>query len=252
MSATGVAFGAASEAAPKATSQVAPVPCTPTSFASPNHGARRDGHIPRLIVLHYTAMTSAAEARARLCDPAHEVSAHWLLHPDGLAEPLVDEARRAWHAGAGAWGSVTDVNSASIGVEIQNTGHAPYPEPQMAGLERLLTAIMARWSIAPAGIIAHSDLAPTRKSDPGPHFDWRRLALGGLSVWPDMAQGIAETHADPQQAFLQALHRFGYPKADPAALLHAFRLRFRPWAKGPLDVEDLARAANLAHRFPAV
>lgn len=215
---------------------------------SPNHGVRRGGLTPRLIVLHYTGMPSLAEARARLCDPFHEVSAHWLLDLDGSAEALVDEDRRAWHAGQGAWGGVSDVNSASIGIEIQNPGHMPFPEPQMEGLERLLTAIMGRWAIPASGVIAHSDMAPTRKSDPGPHFDWRRLALGGFAVWPEVS-------AAPQAAlpdFIASARAFGYPEADEATLLHAFRLRFRPWAKGPRDAVDDALAADLAARFPAL
>lgn len=211
-------------------------------MTSPNHGERRGGVKPHLVVLHYTAMFSFDAARDRLCDPAHEVSAHWLLDADGRAEQLVDEGRRAWHAGAGAWGGVTDVNSASIGIELQNPGHMPFPEPQMAALERLLAAIMQRWGIAPAGVIAHSDLAPNRKSDPGPHFDWRRLALGGLSVWPLARQGLAS-------GFVPDARRFGYPETDEASLLRAFRLRFRPWAKGPVDDVDAALAADLAARF---
>ena len=214
-----------------------------TGFASPNHGERRGGAAPRLIVLHYTGMPTVAEARARLCDPVHEVSCHWLLDLDGWAEQLVDEGRRAWHAGAGSWGSVTDVNSASIGIEIQNTGHAPFPEPQMAALERLLRGIMDRWSIAPEGVIAHSDMAPHRKVDPGPHFDWRRLARSGLSIWPEAGQASAP--------FVINAHRFGYPEAEMDVLLHAFRLRFRPWARGALDAVDAALAADLAARFPA-
>ncbi len=218
-------------------------------FPSPNHGERVGGQRPRLIVLHYTALPDAAASRARLCDPVHEVSAHWLVDLDGRAQALVDESRRAWHAGVGSWGSVTDVNSASIGIELQNIGHAPFPEPQMAGLERLLAAIFARWSLGPRAVIGHSDLAPTRKSDPGPHFDWRRLALGGLSVWPEVSGG--EPAADLADAFQTAALAFGYPKADLATLLHAFRLRFRPWAKGPLDATDAAMAADLAARYPA-
>lgn len=219
-----------------------------TTSASPNHGERRGGLTPKLIVLHYTGMPSLAEARARLCDPVYEVSAHWLLDEAGRPENLVDEARRAWHAGAGSWGRVTDVNSASIGIEIQNPGKAPFPEPQMAGLERLLSGIMQRWDIPPHGIIAHSDMAPTRKIDPGARFDWRRLARVGLSVWPEARQGeVAEFTAD----FATHAHRFGYPVVDPAALLNAFRLRFRPWAKGALDAVDAALAADLADRFPS-
>lgn len=211
-------------------------------MTSPNHGERRGGAKPHLIVLHYTGMASFAEARERLCDPLHEVSAHWLVDADGRAEQLVDEARRAWHAGAGAWGAVTDVNSASIGIELQNPGHMPFAEPQMAALEYLLAGIMARWGIGPEGVIAHSDMAPTRKADPGKHFDWRRLALSGLSVWPRAGQGTAA-------AFVLNARRFGYPEADEATLLHAFRLRFRPWGKGPLDDVDAALAADLADRF---
>lgn len=211
-----------------------------TAFPSPNFSERRGGARPSIIVLHYTAMPSLSESRARLCDPVHEVSAHWLLAEDGRAEALVDEAQRAWHAGAGAWGEVTDVNSASIGIEIQNPGDAPFPEPQMAGLERLLAGIMDRWQIAPRGVIGHSDMAPHRKGDPGPRFDWRRLARSGLSVWPQPVPGA------PLAGFAASLHRFGYRAQDEAKLLRAFRLRFRPWARGPLEAADAALAAGLS------
>ncbi|WP_290892158.1 N-acetylmuramoyl-L-alanine amidase [Hoeflea sp.] len=218
-------------------------------FPSPNFGERRGGLRPSLIVIHHTAMASAAAARARLCDPAAEVSAHWLVAEDGTAEPLVPEAARAWHAGAGSWGGRGDVNSASIGIELANPGDRPFAEPQMAALERLLAGVMARWGIGPAGVIAHSDMAPGRKSDPGPRFDWRRLALAGLSVWPEA--GAVADGAD-EAAFRADLVRFGYP-ADVAApvLLAAFRLRFRPWARGPLGRVECALAADLARRWPA-
>lgn len=215
-----------------------------TGFPSPNCGERRGGARPDLIVIHYTAMASAAEARARLCDPAHEVSAHWLIAETGAAEALVDEALRAWHAGAGQWGAVTDVNSRSIGIELANSGSQPFAEPQMAALERLLAGIMARWGIPPERVIGHSDMAPQRKSDPGPRFDWRRLARQGLSVWPDPAPP-----ADPAR-FVPEARRFGYPEAPDHLMLRAFRLRFRPWARGPLDGVDAGLAADLARRFP--
>jgi N-acetylmuramoyl-L-alanine amidase len=152
---------------------------------SPNCGERRDGLRPSLVVLHYTAMASAEAALARLCDPGAEVSCHWLIDEDGRLFALVPEELRAWHAGAGTWRGRGDVNSRSIGIELQNDGRSPFPERQMAALERLLPGIMARWEIAPAGVIAHSDMAPDRKADPGPRFDWRRLARAGLSVWPE-------------------------------------------------------------------
>lgn len=211
------------------------------AFPSPNFGPRRDGAVPRLIVIHYTAMPSCAEARERLCDPAAEVSAHWLVAGDGTVEQLVDESLRAWHAGAGGWGGMTDVNSRSIGIELANPGDAPFPEPQMAALEGVLRGIMQRWSIPPEGVIGHSDMAPGRKRDPGPRFDWQRLAVQGLAVWPEAAQP-----AD----FAASLRRIGYPGAAPEVLLAAFRLRFRPAATGPEDETDRALAADLAARFP--
>lgn len=216
------------------------------SFPSPNFGERRGGLRPSLIVIHYTAMASCAEARARLCDPAAEVSAHWLIAEDGTAEALVPEPARAWHAGAGSWGGCADVNSASIGIELANPGDRPFPEPQMAALERLLAGIMSRWTIPQAGVIGHSDMAPGRKSDPGPRFDWRRLALAGLSVWPEPGEGALDA-----PAFRADLSRFGYPALPTPALLAAFRLRFRPGAQGPLSPADCAAAADLARRWPA-
>lgn len=209
---------------------------------SPNFGERRDGARPDLIVIHYTAMATCAAARARLCDPAAEVSAHYLIAETGQIEALVPEEARAWHAGAGAWGGVTDVNSRSIGIELANPGDAPFPEPQMAALERLLADIMARRGIKPERVIGHSDMAPGRKRDPGPRFDWRRLALGGLAVWPGPCGG--------SEVGLQAsLAAFGYPEVGSDVLLSAFRLRFRPGFAGAEDGVDRAMAADLARRF---
>jgi N-acetylmuramoyl-L-alanine amidase len=212
-------------------------------FPSPNFTERRGGARPDLIVIHYTAMPTCAEARARLCDPAAEVSAHWLVAETGETERLVDEAMRAWHAGAGAWGGVTDVNSRSIGIELANPGDRPFPEPQLAALETLLAGIMQRWSIPPERVIGHSDMAPDRKRDPGPHFDWQRLARLGLSVWPT-GQGDAGA---PLAASLRA---FGYPEAAPQVMLDAFRLRFRPWAEGGETGQDRADADWLARHYP--
>lgn len=210
-------------------------------FPSPNAGPRRHGALPDLIVLHYTAMPTCAEARARLCDPAAEVSAHYLIAEQGEVIALVPEELRAWHAGAGAWGACGDVNSRSIGIELANTGSAPFPEAQMAALERLLADLRHRWGIPAERVIAHSDMAPQRKTDPGPRFDWRRLALAGQAVWPEPAVP-GDFRAD--------LRAFGYPDVPDDGLLHAFRLRFRPWAQGPLAAEDAALAADLAARFP--
>jgi N-acetylmuramoyl-L-alanine amidase len=212
---------------------------------SPNHGPRRDGLVPELIVLHYTAMRDCAAAERALCDPEREVSAHYLISRDGTLRKLVEEERRAWHAGAGTWRGAGDVNSRSIGIELDNDGASPFAAPLMDTLEGLLPDIMARWSINPEGIIAHSDMAPARKRDPGPRFDWQRLARQGLSVWP--APSPCDT-ADPAR-FRADAAAFGYTDLDDALLLRAVRLRFRPTATGPLDATDAAIMADLAARY---
>jgi N-acetylmuramoyl-L-alanine amidase len=220
--------------------------------SSPNFGPRRDGLGPELVVLHYTAMPTAETALARLCDPGSEVSAHYLVAEDGRVWRLVDEEMRAWHAGAGSWAGRADVNSRSIGIELANAGplagFPPFPEPQMAALERLLDAILARWSIAPAGVIAHSDMAPGRKADPGPKFDWRRLARGGRALWPEPA--LAPAAAD-WPAFAAAAEAAGYaaPDGDWPAVLRAARLRWRPWASAlEPEAADLAALAACIDR----
>ncbi|WP_438707245.1 N-acetylmuramoyl-L-alanine amidase [Tabrizicola sp.] len=194
-----------------------------------------------LVVLHYTAMRTCVEALDRLCDPGAEVSAHYLIDRDGTVLSLVDEAVRAWHAGTGSWAGEGDVNSRSIGIELVNTGSEPFAERQMTALEKLLSDVLGRHDLPPQAVIAHSDMAPDRKGDPGPRFDWLRLAVQGLSVWP-----LAVRPGD----FARDLRSFGYPDALPDVLLNAFRLRFRPWAKGALDDIDRALAADLAARFP--
>ena len=214
-----------------------------------------------LVVLHYTAMPSCAAALERLCDPLAEVSAHYLIDGDGTVLSLVEEAARAWHAGAGDWGGAGDVNSRSIGIELANTGREPFAEPQMAALELLLAGVLDRHGLGPEAVIGHSDMAPARKGDPGPRFDWRRLALQGLAIWPELGVVAPPPHPSPRQreggarmptmvpgaeaGFQADLRAFGYPEAAPETLLTAFRLRFRPWAKGPLDDTDLGLAAGL-------
>jgi N-acetylmuramoyl-L-alanine amidase len=226
----------------------------PIEAPSPNHGDRR-GHAPDLVVVHHTAMATAEVAVARLCDPAAEVSAHYVIAEDGRVWRLVPEDRRAWHAGVGAWGGATDVNSRSIGIELANPGRAPYPEPQWAALVDLLRAAIRLWSIPPERVIGHQCMAPARKADPGRAFDWRRLAREGLSIWIDGTQGRAAADA---AAFRRAARRFGYPVPDgdgwdeaAIAAADAFQSRFRPWEQGPLTVAGLAQLQALAARWPA-
>ncbi len=204
-----------------------------------------------MVVLHYTAMGSCEAALSRLCDPAAEVSAHYLIAESGTTFQLVYEEMRAWHAGSGSWGQMQDINSHSVGIELANggplTGFSPFPEPQMAALEDLLAAILVRWTIPRERVIAHSDMAPLRKFDPGPKFDWQRLARLNLSVWPKVYEGREPNF----EAFRADCVVFGYtPDVGNADLLAAFRLRFRAGFKGALDQTDMAMAHYLARRFP--
>lgn len=212
---------------------------------SPNFGERRGHSAPDLVVLHYTAMETAQAALDRLCDPQFEVSAHYLIAEDGQVYCMVDEAKRAWHAGAGSWGGVNDVNSISIGIELANPGAAPFAAPLMDTLEVLLADIFGRHQIPPERVIAHSDCAPGRKNDPGPRFDWCRLAHSGLSIWPR----ASDISPDPKQ-FLKFLSAFGYSADVPfETLLEAFRLRFNPSVTGALSSRDMGLAADLAARY---
>lgn len=214
---------------------------------SPNYGERRGGAKPEIVVLHYTAMRSAEDARAVLCDPVAEVSAHYLIDEAGGVLQLVEEGQRAWHAGAGRWGSVCDVNSRSIGIELSNCGGSPFAAGQMDALEDLLGGILTRWDIPPHRVIGHSDMAPGRKIDPGVRFDWRRLARVGLSVWPETYNTPDRAPLD-QEKFHSDLVAFGYsPEVAFETLLDAFRLRFRPTARGAaFELADQQVAAALS------
>lgn len=210
---------------------------------SPNHGERRQGERVELVVLHYTAMADAEVALARMCDPDCEVSAHYLIAKDGAVVRLVDETHRAWHAGAGKWADLDDVNSRSIGIELDNDGASDFPDAQMEALEALLGDILKRHGLEPKHVIAHSDMAPDRKSDPGRLFDWKRLADKGLSIWPEPAL---------PGDFLRNAAAFGYPvEHGETVILDAFRQRFRPHATGPIGPADRALMAGLARHYPA-
>ncbi|WP_257894691.1 N-acetylmuramoyl-L-alanine amidase [Gymnodinialimonas phycosphaerae] len=220
-------------------------PLKASPLKSQNFGERRDGLRPELVVIHYTAMKDCAAAAKALCDPLRQVSAHYLIGRDGEVFNLVPEAMRAWHAGAGEWRGRGDVNSRSIGIELDNDGLSPFSEPLLTALETLLgSRLLADWGIGPEGVIGHSDMAPGRKIDPGRRFDWQRLARQGLAVWSE-ATGKA---VDAARFRTDAL-AFGYPDVEADLLLEIVRMRFRPWAHGPLDGDDCAVMADLAARY---
>ncbi|WP_348640357.1 N-acetylmuramoyl-L-alanine amidase [Marivivens donghaensis] len=218
-------------------------------MTSPNFGPRRENARPDLVVIHYTAMADCAAAERTLCNPELEVSAHYLISEGGEVIQLVPEDQRAWHAGAGQWGSVTDVNSRSIGIELSNIGTAPFAAKQMDALEDLLRGIVDRWDVRPERVIGHSDLAPHRKIDPGARFDWNRLARQGLAI------RAAETEVatdDLEGDLLNALRNVGYADHPLGVLLPAFRLRHRQRYDGPADLTDLRLASYLAETYPAL
>jgi N-acetylmuramoyl-L-alanine amidase len=155
---------------------------------SPNHDARAPGARVDMLVFHYTGMETPEAAFACLCDAQAKVSAHYVIEENGDVTRLVEENRRAWHAGETSWLRQTDINSCSIGIELINPGHQfgyrAFPEAQMAATETLAGRIVSRYGIRPQRVLGHSDVAPIRKSDPGELFDWRRLAAKGIGLWP--------------------------------------------------------------------
>lgn len=231
---------------------------------SPNHDAR-PGAID-MIVLHYTGMKDCAGALDRLCDPVAKVSAHYLIDEDGTLYALVDEDRRAWHAGVASWHGETDINGCSVGIELVNPGHEfgyrAFPEAQMVTLETLCRDVMERHDISAARVLGHSDVAPARKQDPGELFDWLRLAKSGLALWPDPDAAGSDTLKDGDTnddiLALQAdLGTVGYGIAADgrfgpvtASVVTAFQRHYRPArVDGAADAETRALLAGLIALF---
>lgn len=192
-----------------------------------------------MLVVHYTGMRGCEAALARLCATAAQVSAHYVIDEDGTVYALVDEARRAWHAGEATWRGVRDVNGHSIGIELVNPGHEygyrAFPEAQMVAFVELAGDIVARHAIPAVGVVGHSDVAPARRKDPGERFDWRRLGAAGIGLWPRTAPGAAGGGEPADTAALQEkLKRFGYGievsgvyDAATEAVVAAFQRHFR-------------------------
>lgn len=212
---------------------------------SPNYGERKDGRSPDMILLHYTGMQDADAALERLTSRSSEVSAHYFVFEDGRIVQLVEESRRAWHAGVSSWAGETDINSCSIGIEIVNPGHAwgyrDFPVVQMAAVSNLCLEILSRHPISSRNVVAHSDVAPDRKEDPGERFDWHGLARNGVGLWPegvpDRGAGGAVRDAAGLRDVRRALATIGYRVATEgpldqalARVLRAFQRHWRPEA----------------------
>ncbi|WAH63995.1 N-acetylmuramoyl-L-alanine amidase [Xanthomonas hortorum] len=200
---------------------------------SPNYDTRR----PILIVLHFTDQHSVQQSLSTLRgrNSGGRVSAHYLIGDDGQRYQLVSDDQRAWHGGAGRWGTITDINSASIGIELDNDGSAPFAPAQIDSLLILLDDLCTRLRIPRTQIVGHEDVAPTRKNDPGPLFPWKRLADAGFGRWPVADAPAAPAGFDPWQA----LALLGYSVEDPAATLRAFHHHYRGNDARTLDAEDL-------------
>lgn len=217
-----------------------------TWVPSPNQNARN----AVLIVIHHTEQSSAQQSlrTLRTANSGGRVSAHYLIGSDGHRYQLVADERRAWHAGAGRWGTITDLNSASIGIELDNDGRSPFRAAQIESLIVLLGDLTSRLNIPPQQVIGHADLAPTRKQDPSRFFPWQQLAAAGFGVWPRMTDGAAPQGFDAWAA----LARFGYPLDDRDAAVAAFHRRFRGRDDLPpmLDGEDARILHSLLLQIP--
>jgi N-acetylmuramoyl-L-alanine amidase len=228
--------------------------------ASPNHDARTSR--VDILLLHYTGMTTEEEALARLTDPEARVSSHYFVYEDGRTCQLVPEARRAWHAGAASWKGATDINSRSIGIEIANPGHEygyrDFPDAQIDAAIALCRDIVARHPIRRERVLAHSDVAPTRKNDPGEKFPWDRLAAAGLGLWVEpspIAPGrtlSANDKGSEVEQLQKQLARYGYDLKvsglyddNTRSVVTAFQRHFRParvdGLADPSTVETLRR-----------
>ena len=226
---------------------------------SPNHGERKGGATPNMLVLHYTGMSDNEAALKLLSSPASDVSAHYVVLQDGYIVQMVAEDRRAWHAGTSSWAGDTDINSCSIGIEICNPGHdhnyPEFPRRQVAAVTALCRSIFTRHKIPADRVLAHSDVAPARKQDPGEKFPWRLLANSGIGLWvkpaplnlpgPIFVLGETDPTIEDAQKLLAkygyGVSPSGYFDGTTRDAIAAFQRHFRP-AKvdGVLDVSTLA------------
>ena len=237
---------------------------------SPNHSERRHGRTPDMILLHYTGMKDADSALQRLCARESEVSTHYFVYEDGRIVQCVPEAQRAWHAGISSWAGEDDINSCSIGIEIVNPGHdfgyPDFPKRQIAAVITLCRTIISRRGISADRVLAHSDVAPARKQDPGEKFPWQRLYESGIGHWvrpaPITESGprlVAGDQHDAVNEVQAALAKYGYGLAttgrfdtETRDVVVAFQRHFRQErVDGIVDVSTLTTLHRLLETRPA-
>ena len=214
-------------------------------YPSSNFGSRREDTKIQFIILHYTAMDKQSSLD-RLCSSDYEVSCHYLIDSAGTCYQLVDDNKRAWHAGKSFWRGLRDINSRSLGIELVNSGNEAYPKAQMESLMLLLRDLLDIHRISPQNVLGHSDIAPSRKTDPGKWFDWRLLSENGLAILPKVNLSIDTD----KQSFLLDAQRAGFdPEATFEQILQAFRSRCRTNFKGAFDGYDCALMKKFAEIF---
>lgn len=237
---------------------------------SPNHGERKGGRMPDMLILHYTGMPSASAALDWLCTEESQVSSHYFVDEEGVVTQLLPESARGWHAGQSSWKGETDINSASIGIEIANPGHPaglpPFTEAQIGAVISLCQDIIARHGIPAERVLAHSDVAPMRKQDPGEKFPWHRLHKEGIGHWVEplpvgggrfFQEGDA---GEPVEALQTMLALYGYDvqvdgvySAGTAAAIRAFQRHFRPArVDGIADASTIGTLHQLLTALPTV
>lgn len=217
---------------------------------SPNFNDRK-GQSVLFLIMHYTAMKSAEDAIKRLSDPAAGVSSHYVVGADGQVYRLVPEDKRSWHAGKSFWDGHSDLNTTSVGIEIDNDGSSPYPDVQMQALNALSQQIIKRHNIKAAYVIGHSDIAPDRKQDPGAHFDWKSLAASGIGIWPVPTKSDYSTSAAwGGKTVMDNLVKLGYQSGHTSTdLITAFQRHFQPEVfsgQGKVGIADGETRARLA------
>ena len=235
---------------------------------SPNHGERADRRTPDMIILHYTGMISGEAALAWLRNPESQVSSHYVVFEDGAIHQLVAERRRAWHAGKSSWHGEADINSRSIGIEIVNPGHdfgyPEFPGRQIEAVIELCRDCAERWTIPPERVLAHSDVAPERKADPGEKFPWAQLHAAGVGHWVEPAVSGSGRYfqrgecGQPIEALQSMLSLYGHGvetsgefDAGTEAVVRAFQRHFRPaHVDGVADISTIETLHRLLSALP--
>lgn len=193
-------------------------PLDPDWAGTTNFGLRK----PNYVIIHHTAQNSTAQTLRTFTLPRTQVSAHYVIGKDGKVYHMLNDYLRAWHAGAAKWGNSSDINSSSIGIELDNNGFEPFTEPQISSLITVLATVKTNHNIPTANIIGHSDIAPGRKVDPNPNFPWKRLADSGYGLWPDIILDSVPDTFNPQEA----LRIIGYDIRNMDAAIKSFKLHF--------------------------